>query len=57
MSKKPGVVDERIEAREYLPVGMMFDHDVVDGADAARFLGRLGEPLKKAYGLEKTEKP
>jgi hypothetical protein len=46
MSKKPGVVDDRIEAREYLHVGMMFVHDVVDGADAARFSGRLGELIK-----------
>ena len=52
ISRKAGVVDnDRIEVREYLPMSVMFDHDVVDGADAARFLGRLGELLKEGYSL------
>jgi pyruvate/2-oxoglutarate dehydrogenase complex dihydrolipoamide acyltransferase (E2) component len=53
VSKKPGSVDQnRVEVRELLPMCAMFDHDVVDGADVARFLGRLGELLKGAYGLD-----
>lgn len=56
ISKKPGIVDpNRIEIREFLPMCVMFDHDAVDGADVARFLGRLGELLKEAYGLDTEE--
>ena len=29
-----------------------FDHDVVDGAPAARFLNRLVEMIESGYGLE-----
>ena len=51
ISKKPGVVDGRIEPREYLTMSVMFDHDAVDGPDPARFIARLGELLKESYGL------
>jgi pyruvate/2-oxoglutarate dehydrogenase complex dihydrolipoamide acyltransferase (E2) component len=52
ISIKPGVIGDRIESREYLPISVMFDHDAVDGADAARFLRRLGELLQLGYGLD-----
>jgi pyruvate/2-oxoglutarate dehydrogenase complex dihydrolipoamide acyltransferase (E2) component len=52
VSIKPGVVGDGIEPREYLPISVMFDHDAVDGADAARFLRRLGELLQLGYGLD-----
>jgi pyruvate/2-oxoglutarate dehydrogenase complex dihydrolipoamide acyltransferase (E2) component len=32
-------------------MSVMFDHDAVDGADAARFIARFGELLKESYGL------
>jgi len=51
ISRKPGVTGGRIEPREYLAVSVMFDHDAVDGADAARFITRLGELLNEGYGL------
>jgi len=51
ISRKPGLVADRIEARDYLPLSVAFDHDVVDGGDAARFLSKLGELLSEAYGL------
>lgn len=41
MVKKPGVVDERLEIREYLDLTISFDHDIIDGAPAARFAQRL----------------
>jgi len=41
IAKKPGVIDERIEIREYLDLTVSFDHDIVDGAPAARFAQRL----------------
>jgi hypothetical protein len=52
VSIKPGVIGDRIESREYLPISVMFDHDAVDGADVARFLHRLGELLQLGYGLD-----
>ena len=55
ISQKPGLVDDRIEPREYLTVSVMFDHDAVDGADAARFTGRLAELLTEGYGLEEDQ--
>ncbi|WP_254766491.1 2-oxo acid dehydrogenase subunit E2 [Salinilacihabitans rarus] len=51
IDRKPGVVDGEIEPREYLSVTATFDHDVVDGAPAARFLERLRELVEGADGL------
>jgi pyruvate/2-oxoglutarate dehydrogenase complex dihydrolipoamide acyltransferase (E2) component len=36
--QRPALVDGRITAHEYLSVTISFDHDVVDGAPAARFV-------------------
>jgi pyruvate/2-oxoglutarate dehydrogenase complex dihydrolipoamide acyltransferase (E2) component len=44
---KPGVVDGRVEPRELLAVTVTFDHDVVDGAPAARFARRLREVVER----------
>ncbi|HBY94578.1 MAG TPA: dehydrogenase [Chloroflexi bacterium] len=52
IARKPGVVDGQIEIREYLSVTLSVDHDVVDGAPAARFAHRLTELIESAYGLE-----
>jgi pyruvate/2-oxoglutarate dehydrogenase complex dihydrolipoamide acyltransferase (E2) component len=46
------VVDGRIEIREYLCMTLCFDHDVVDGAPAARFTARFKELVESGYGLE-----
>jgi pyruvate/2-oxoglutarate dehydrogenase complex dihydrolipoamide acyltransferase (E2) component len=51
IAKKPGVVDGRIEIREYLCMTLCFDHDVVDGAPAARFTARFKELVESGYGL------
>lgn len=51
IAEKPGVVEGRIEIREYLSVTISFDHDIVDGAPAARFAQRLKELIESAYGL------
>jgi pyruvate/2-oxoglutarate dehydrogenase complex dihydrolipoamide acyltransferase (E2) component len=37
--------------REYLKMTILFDHDVVDGAPAARFTARLVELLEDGYGV------
>ena len=54
---KPAVVEGRVEPREILNLTVVFDHDVVDGAPAARFVRRLVELIESGYGLddEKTK--
>jgi len=49
-AEKPGVVDGRIESREYLGVTISFDHDIVDGGPAMRFTQRLEELIETSYG-------
>jgi pyruvate/2-oxoglutarate dehydrogenase complex dihydrolipoamide acyltransferase (E2) component len=48
---KPGVVDGRVEPREFLALTASIDHDVVDGAPAARFARRLREIVEGAEVL------
>lgn len=50
--EKPGVINGRIEIREYLCLTLSFDHDVIDGASATRFTQGLRELLECGYGLE-----
>lgn len=52
---KPAVVEGRIEPREILNLTVVFDHDVIDGAPAARFTHRLMELIESGYGLDETE--
>jgi pyruvate/2-oxoglutarate dehydrogenase complex dihydrolipoamide acyltransferase (E2) component len=51
IARKPAVVEDRIEPREILHLTVGFDHDVVDGAPAARFVQRLVELIESGYGL------
>ncbi len=51
ITKKPGVIDDHIEIREYLSVSFLFDHDIVDGAAVARFLERLIFLMENAFEL------
>ena len=52
--EKPGVIDHRIAVREYLSVTISIDHDVIDGAPAARFTQRLKELIENGYGLSNS---
>ena len=52
IAEKPGVVDGRIEIREYLDLTISVDHDIVDGAPAARFVRALVELMESRFGLE-----
>ena len=51
IAEKPGVVDNQIQVRKYLSVTISFDHDIIDGAPAARFTQRLKELIESGYGL------
>jgi pyruvate/2-oxoglutarate dehydrogenase complex dihydrolipoamide acyltransferase (E2) component len=52
---KPVVVEGRIEPREILNLTVVFDHDVIDGAPAARFTRRLVELIDGGYGLSEVQ--
>ncbi|MGV8147221.1 MAG: dihydrolipoamide acetyltransferase family protein [Alkaliphilus sp.] len=43
--KKPIVIDDKIVIRHMLPLSMSFDHRIVDGADAGRFMLTLKKLL------------
>jgi pyruvate/2-oxoglutarate dehydrogenase complex dihydrolipoamide acyltransferase (E2) component len=51
IAEKLALVDGRIEAREFLCATISVDHDVVDGAPAARFASRFKELIESSYGL------
>jgi pyruvate/2-oxoglutarate dehydrogenase complex dihydrolipoamide acyltransferase (E2) component len=52
IGEKPGVVDGQMAIREYLSLTISFDHDMIDGAPAARFTQRLKELIESGYGLD-----
>jgi pyruvate/2-oxoglutarate dehydrogenase complex dihydrolipoamide acyltransferase (E2) component len=52
MAWKPAIFEGRIEPREILNLTVLFDHDVVDGAPATRFVRRLAELIQSGYGLD-----
>ncbi len=54
IAEKPGYVGDKIEKREFLSLTVTFDHDVVDGAPATRFVSRLVELLEEGYGLSSS---
>ncbi|MGE5229144.1 MAG: 2-oxo acid dehydrogenase subunit E2 [Deltaproteobacteria bacterium] len=43
IARRPVVVNGEIQDREHVSLTVSFDHDIVDGAPAARFVGRLRE--------------
>jgi pyruvate/2-oxoglutarate dehydrogenase complex dihydrolipoamide acyltransferase (E2) component len=52
IGEKPGVVAGRVEVRKVMCVTVSFDHDVIDGAPAARFIHRLKKLVESGCGLE-----
>lgn len=50
--KKPGVIRNKVEIREYLEMTVLIDHDVVDGIPAARFITCLTDKITKGYNLD-----
>lgn len=57
ITSKPGVVGDRIEPREYLAITVSIDHDIVDGAPAARFAKRLRDCVEGADVLQDESPP
>jgi pyruvate/2-oxoglutarate dehydrogenase complex dihydrolipoamide acyltransferase (E2) component len=48
---KPAVVGDAIRPREFLHVTLDFDHDIIDGAPAARFAKELAALVESGAGL------
>jgi pyruvate/2-oxoglutarate dehydrogenase complex dihydrolipoamide acyltransferase (E2) component len=51
IDERPCMVEEQLEVREYLSVTVSFDHDIVDGAPAARFARQFADLIERGYGL------
>ena len=49
--RAPGLVGDSIEPRDFLALTLHFDHDIIDGAPAARFIARLAELLESGFEL------
>jgi pyruvate/2-oxoglutarate dehydrogenase complex dihydrolipoamide acyltransferase (E2) component len=47
--KKPGVINSEVKIREYLSLTVCINHDLVDGAPAARFVTRLKQRIEGNY--------
>jgi len=55
IAEKPGVIDGQIAIREYLCITLSFNHELIDGAPAARFTERLKELIESGYSLYESE--
>jgi hypothetical protein len=55
IAEKPILVNDQLENREFLCVTISLDHDLVDGAPAARFIQRLKELIESGYGLTELD--
>lgn len=51
ITKRPVIRDGRVEARDMTYLSLSFDHRVIDGAYAAKFLGRVVETLQDTKKL------
>ena len=49
--RQPVAADDSIEVGQVTTLSLTFDHRVVDGAPAARFLGRVAQLLERPYML------
>jgi pyruvate dehydrogenase E2 component (dihydrolipoamide acetyltransferase) len=47
MQTKPRWNGASFEARQMLPVSLSYDHRVINGADAARFVRKVGEAMSE----------
>ena len=48
---EPVLIDDQFQPRLLLPLALSYDHRLIDGADAARFLRRLVEALENPFLL------
>lgn len=46
---EPTIVDDKLESRMMLPLSLSYDHRIIDGADAARFLRWICTALEQPF--------
>ena len=51
VTKKAGVIEDKIEIRKILHTTILFDHDIIDGAPATRFLAKLKVLIENGFGI------
>jgi pyruvate/2-oxoglutarate dehydrogenase complex dihydrolipoamide acyltransferase (E2) component len=51
IAKRPVLIDDSLQEREHVCLTVSFDHDIVDGAPAARFTSRFAELLSSGDEL------
>lgn len=49
---RPVLVQDGVENREHLSLTISVDHDIIDGAPAARFVERMRQLIESAHGLD-----
>ena len=54
VAEKPVVVGGQVTPQQMMSVTLCLNHDIVDGAPAARFTRRLVELIESGYGLAET---
>jgi len=51
IAEKPAVVNHKVEVRQFMSITLSFDHDIIDGAPAARFIQRLKKIVESGDGI------
>ncbi len=49
VTKRTEIIRDKPEVHDYLAMTIMFDHDVIDGAPAARFVSQLSRMISSAH--------
>lgn len=52
ITKRPGIFENKIEARDYLHLTITFDHDLADGATISRFISKFVELIENGFQLK-----
>ena len=53
ITKKPGVINDKIQIRDYLHLTLTTDHDLIDGGPLVRFTERFIELIESGFALPK----
>ena len=51
ITKKPVVINDKIEVREILNMTVLLDHDVIDGMQMAGFISKLSDNIENGIEL------
>lgn len=51
ITKKPIVINDKIEIREILNMSILLDHDVIDGGQMVRFISALSKNIENGVNL------